>query len=165
MATAAAKLTAPVPEQAATAFEVNPKSVVLNSNGFGWRDFLIRLPEGATADCLKEPSLWRRVQQAKGISLKRHDHLYLISHDEDWAAEAIVADADSTKAILTKPRIHQFGERFDNLPQDEKYRIVWTGSGYIVQRKSDLMAMTQPAPNLPYAENDLRRLYPKAVAA
>ena len=146
--------------------EVDPKQVIRNNDGFGYRDFAVRLPAGATADCLKSPEIWRRVQGAKGVSLRRHDHLYLVAFDETWAAECLVADADAGKAVLTKPRIHQFDlGRFDNLFSDELYRVAWTGGGYIVERKSDKAVMSNPVPNTALAERDLTRLYPKQVAA
>ncbi|WP_192355523.1 hypothetical protein [Mesorhizobium mediterraneum] len=151
------------PEAAEIYEAINPKQVICNNNGFGWREFFVRLPMGATADCLKDPTIWKRVQNAKGVSFVRHDHLYIVSFDDTWAAEAIVTDSDAEKAVLTKPRIHTFGDRFDNLFEDELYRIKWTGLGYVVERKSDKALMSHPAPNIPLAERDLARLYPKVA--
>ncbi|RWJ37462.1 hypothetical protein [Mesorhizobium sp.] len=151
------------PEAAEVYEAVDPKKVIMNNNGFGWRDFLVRLPEGATADCLKDPLIWKRVQNAKGVSFVRHDHLYIVAFDDTWAAEAIVADSDAGKAIITKPRIHTFPDRFDNLFEDELYRIKWTGIGYVVERKADKAIVSHPAPNIALAERDLARLYPKVA--
>ncbi len=139
---------------------INPALVTMNNNGFAWRDFLVRLPAECVADDLKEPSLWRKVQTTQN-SLRRHDHLYIVSFDESWIAEAIVADADRNRAILARPRITTFPERFDALFQDDVYRVIWNGSGYCVERKADGRRMTQPAATPQLAERELVLLHPQ----
>ena len=119
-------------------------NVTLNSDGFAYRTIMARLPEGVIADDLKEPGLWRKVQ-AGMLPLRRHDHLYIVSFDETWAADCIVADANGLGAVLSKPRIVTFPERYERLFQDDVYRVVWTGTGYAVERKADGKRMTKPA--------------------
>lgn len=141
---------------------VDAARVTLNNDGFGWREFLVRLPEGLVADDLKEPTIWRKVQGGPN-SFRRHDHLYLVSFDETWVADAIVADADKRQAVLCKPRVTTFPARYDQFFQDENYRVIWTGAGYCVERKRDGHRMTQPTANAALAERDLTRLYPVTI--
>lgn len=140
------------------ALTVDPMRVTLNHGGFGWRDYMVRLPEGCIADDLKEPGLWRRVQKGPN-ALRRHDHLYLVSYDETWSADAIVADANANEAVLCKPRVTTFPERYDRLFEDDSYRIVWMGNGYRVQRKKDAQHVTPLVANAVLAERDLRQMY------
>jgi hypothetical protein len=139
--------------------EIDPRNVTRNSDGFMWREFAIRLPAGMVADTLKEPSIWAKVQKGAN-ALRKHDRLYLIAFDESWVAEAIVIEADKEKAVLAKPRLTTFGERFDKLFETEDYRVAWTGTGYTVERKSDGHRMTQIVHSRAMAEKDLRNLYP-----
>jgi hypothetical protein len=141
---------------------IDPARVTLSNNGFGWRDFMVRLPKDFVADDLKEPSIWRKVQLGAN-ALRRHDHLYLVSHDENWVAEAIVADAERNHAVLCKPRITNFPERYDRFFEDENYRVKWMGQGYVVERKRDGHVMCQPLGSAALAERELQRLYPVKV--
>lgn len=143
--------------------EIDPKNVVRNSDGFMWREFGVRLPANMVADSLKEPTIWARVQKGPN-AFRRHDRVYAVAYDESWVAEAIVIDANKDRAILAKPRLTAFGERFDKLLETEDYRTVWMGTGYVIERKSDGHRMTQPAQSAALAERDLRNLYPSKAA-
>ena len=138
-------------------------NVIINSDGFAWRDIMIRLPKDAVADDLKEPGMWRKVQ-ASDRALRRHDHLYIVSFEEDWAAECIVADATKDRAVLTKPRLIAFPDRYERLFQDDMYRVSWVGTGYCVERKSDGHRMTQPVATAQIAERQLVSLHPRVAA-
>ncbi|APH74091.1 hypothetical protein [Aquibium oceanicum] len=142
--------------------EIDPRLVTLNSNGFGWREYMVRMPKEIVLDDLKEPGIWRRVQSS-GNSLRKHDRVYMVAFDESWSAESIVTDSDMKKAVLSKPRVTTFSARFDGLFEDEKYRVMWTGSGFAVERKADGHRMTQPVASAAVAERDLRQLYPVKV--
>jgi len=87
------------------------------------------------ADDLKRTDIWHRVQNRR--ALQRHDHLYCIAYDESWVCDAIVASADSRSVGLVVGRIHAFPERTRPLFSDENYRVLWTGSGYAIERKKD----------------------------
>ncbi|WP_442577907.1 hypothetical protein ACSBOB_20385 [Mesorhizobium sp. ASY16-5R] len=137
---------------------IDPARVTLDHGGFARRHYFVRLPEGAIADDLKEPGLWRKVQRG-GNALARHDAVYLVAFDETWVAEAIVAEADAKQAVLAKPRITQFPERFDKFFEDDMYRVKWVGNGYRVQRKHDGHLMTAVTANATLAERDLVNLY------
>jgi hypothetical protein len=144
--------------------EIKSENVQKNSDGFCWREWQVRLPADAVADDHKNPAIWRGVQRGR-FPFRRHDRVYCIAYDESWVAEAIVADADQNQVVLAKPRLTLFPARFDKLFQDDLYRVVWMGSGYIVERKSDGRRMTQTAPTAQIAERDLIALHPKSVAA
>lgn len=139
---------------------VDPDFVTLDHEGYGWRRWMVRLPEDAIADDLKEPSLWARVQKQR-LSLRRHDHLYIVAYDESWAAEAIVTDATAEAAAISKPRILSFGPRLDRLFDDGTYRVKWYGNGFAVERAADGQRLTDPVASQALAERDLARLYPK----
>ncbi|RWK57084.1 hypothetical protein [Mesorhizobium sp.] len=154
------------PEAAETASApvyVDPKNVTVNYEGFAWRDLFIRLPATATADHLKDPDIWRKVQGVQVKSLRRFDRLLIVAYDESWCAEAMVDNADNLKAVLTKPRIHALGTRFDGLYEDDTYRVVWNGGGFCVQRKADKHIMTSAVANAMIAQADVARLYPRVV--
>jgi hypothetical protein len=138
---------------------IDPGFVTLNHEGFGWREWLVRLPAEAIADDLKEPGLWSRVQKHRS-AMRRHDHLYLVAHDESWAAEAVVVDAGPLAAVISKPRLMKFEARTQPLFEDSTYRVKWYGDGYAAERRSDGMRMTAKVANEALAERDLARLYP-----
>lgn len=139
---------------------VAPDMVTVDRDGFKFRDVFIRLPSGAIADDLKEPSIWKKVQSG-GKSLRKFDRVMLVSYDESWIAEAIVAHADADQAVLGKPRITTFPDRVEKLFGDGKYQVVWTGGGYAVMRLSDGAQMTDSMANAPLAERALAGLYPR----
>lgn len=142
--------------------KVLPQMVKANSSGQFYRDMFVRLPQGMIADDLKEPSIWSKVQ-VSADALRIHDHLYMVSYDESWAAEAIVAQATHSQVVLCKPRLTTFPERYERLYEDETYRVKWVGSGYAVERKADGRIMTQPVHTAGIAERDLIRQYPVRV--
>lgn len=142
--------------------EIDPNLVVLESAGFVTRSFFARLPHGFVADDLKEPTAWKKVQQS-GKAMKMHDRVYVVAYDQTWVAEAIVASADHHGITFAKPRITAMPERYDRLFQDDKYKVAWCGSGYVVERKSDGHVMTQATANPELATRLLVQLYPQRV--
>lgn len=145
--------------------EIDPARVLLQSSGFIWREYLVRCPADMVSDDLKEPGIWRRLQGSGGTkSLKKHDRVYIVAFDESWVAEAIVASADNKGAVLGKPRLTTFPERYDKLFNDGTYRVEWDGAGFVVVRIADGHVMTQPTQNVALAERLLAQLYPARVA-
>ncbi len=143
-------------------FEVDPRHVTLNASGFAWREFMVRLPQSAVANDLSDPTIWRKVQKSPN-ALRRHDRVYVVAYDESWSAEAIVGEADGSKAVLCKPRLVTFPERFDQLFQTEDFRVAWMGAGYVVERKADGHRLTAPVHSAALAERALREQYPQRV--
>ena len=137
---------------------IDPANVVKNSDGFSWREFFVRLPDGMIADDLKEPGIWRRIQKGPN-AFRKHDLLFVVAYDESWTAEVRVASANASQAELATPRITRLAERYDKLFEDDTYRIVWNGAGYRVARKSDGVFVTPLAANAALAERDLRQMY------
>ncbi|MER9840327.1 hypothetical protein NKJ59_03580 [Mesorhizobium australicum] len=144
--------------------EIDPARVQIQSAGQVWREYFVRAPAGFVADDLKTPSAWRKVQVGSRSGLKKFDHVFVVAFDESWVAEAIVASADTKGVVLAKPRVTSLPERFDQLFQDENYRVVFNGAGYIVERKSDGHPMTQPTANADLAARLLAQLYPTRAA-
>jgi hypothetical protein len=144
---------------------IDPARVTLHANGHVWREYMVRCPADMVSDDLKEPSIWRKLQgSGSRNALKKYDKLLIVAFDESWAAEALVATADSKGAVLAKPKIISMPERYDKLLNDGTYRIEWNGYGYVSVRISDGHVMTQPVPNVALAERLLAQLYPARVA-
>ncbi|MER9330217.1 hypothetical protein [Mesorhizobium sp. M0488] len=144
--------------------EIDPARVQVQAAGQVWREYFVRAPASFVADDLKSPSAWRKVQVGSRNGLKKFDRVFIVAFDESWVAEAIVASADTKGVVLAKPRVTTLPDRYDNLFQDDNYRVAWNGHGYIVERKSDGHPMTQPTANADLAARLLTQLYPARVA-
>ncbi|MER8514184.1 hypothetical protein NKH47_14715 [Mesorhizobium sp. M1060] len=84
--------------------DIDPARVSLQNAGQIWREFMVRCPADMVSDDLKHPEIWRRLQvSGSRNALKKHDRVYVVSYDEAWVAEAIVASADGKGAVLAKP--------------------------------------------------------------
>jgi hypothetical protein len=140
--------------------EIDPIRVQVQSSGQVWAEYFVRTPSGFVADDLKTPSVWKKVQSGGRSGLKKFDRVFVVSFDETWVAEAIVASADNKSVVLAKPRVTTLPERYDALFSDENYRVAWNGHGYIVERKLDGHPMTQPTANAELATRLLVQLYP-----
>jgi hypothetical protein len=101
-----------------------------------------RLPKGTIADDLKEPSLFKQLQQSPK-ALRRHDTVRLVDYDESWIAEAMVADATATEVVLAGVCIVQFPQRIKRLFEDNRFKVEWRGAGYVVIRQSDGAKMSE----------------------
>jgi hypothetical protein len=142
---------------------IAPENVIVQYDGAVFRELFVRLPKDLQADDLKEPSIWRKVQASRA-TVRKLDRVTLVSWSEDWIGEAVVAHADETAVVLAKPRITTFPPRYDRLFEDDRHRVVWAGTGYRVQRKSDGALVTDSVATMQLAERDLRNLYPRPVA-
>lgn len=158
------ELSTEIPAAPRQAPDIDPNRVQLQGSGQVWREYMVRVPADFVADDLKEPGVWRKLQNGSRNALKKFDRLTVVAYDETWLAEAIVASADAKGAVLAKPRITTLPARFDKLFEDDKYRVAWNGFGYFVERKSDGHAMTQPTANAELATRLLVQLYPARVA-
>ncbi|TPJ50631.1 MULTISPECIES: hypothetical protein [unclassified Mesorhizobium] len=158
------ELSTEIPAAPRSAPDIDPARVTLQSTGFVWREYLVRVPADFVADDLKEPTVWRKLQNGSKNALRKLDRVTIVAYDESWLAEAIVASADGKGAVLCKPRLTSLPARFDKLFEDDKYRVAWNGFGYIVERKADGHAMTQPTANADLATRLLAQLYPARVA-
>ncbi|MBX5148061.1 hypothetical protein [Rhizobium lentis] len=139
---------------------VDPFNVTVNYQGFAFREIFARLPAGVIADDLKEPDLWKNVQQGNK-ALRKFDRVVIVSFDESWLAESYVENATGEMAVLAKPRIVNFSERMEKLFSDGTYSVRWTGAGYDVVRLRDEAKMTDVFANAALAERALANLYPR----
>ena len=149
-------------------FEKKPleiKDVQVNDAGFAFRNLMVRLPDGMVADDLRNPKIWRKIQIGDmSHRLLKHDHLFILSFDETWFANAIVSYADQISAALVILKVGSFREIDKVLFSDGTYRVVWTGAGFGVQRVSDgVMTSNQAHSTEALAVAALRLLYPKKV--
>lgn len=139
---AVSTLTADLPQRAIPT--IDPTWCKINVAGNEFMQWFIRLPHGAIADDLKEPSIFKRLQQGTRGPLRKHDMLRLVAFDESWIADATVAEANATEAVLAGVKITQYPARIKSLFQDDKFKVEWAGQGYCVVRKSDGAKLSGP---------------------
>lgn len=125
---------------------IDPAWCKLNFSGAEFQNWFIRLPKGTIADDLKEPSLFKRVQQSGRSTLRKYDDVRLVDFEEKWFADATVAEANANEIVLTGIKIMQLPERTKPLFQDERFQVEWHGAGYVVMRKSDGAKLTNYFP-------------------
>jgi hypothetical protein len=154
--------TAPAPQSPVPA--IDPRHVFVDHNGHCSRNLFVRLPAGFTADHLKEPSAWRRVQAGEK-AVKKFDNVRLVDFDEAWLADGVIESANATTAILAGIKIVQMGTRTTPLFSDGVYRVVWGGAGFHVERIKDGAKVTATVANEQLAERDLKLMYPTKVGA
>ncbi len=141
------------------------RDVQVNDAGFAFRNVMVRLPEGMTADDLRDPKIWRRIQIGDmSHRLLKYDHLFILSFDETWFCNAIVSYADQASAALAILKVGTFHEVDKALYADGTYKVTWTGAGFGVQRVSDnVMTSNQTHSTEALAITALRNLYPKKI--
>lgn len=142
---------------------IDPVRVAVDSSGHHLRTMFVRLPADFTSADLNEPTSWSRVQKDRTKALRKFDRLFMVAADESWVAEALVSYADLSIAVLAKPNITKFPERYTPLPHDDAFRVIWTGAGYAVQRIADGHQMTAIVSSVQMAERDLRTMRPRPV--
>ena len=143
---------------------VLPRCVQRNRAGSVWSEWDVRFPEGGIADDLKEPGIWKRIQDNQNTAFKRFDEVRVLAFDASWIAHCIVAHASQTEVVLAVMRVTKMPERREHLYADELYEIQFDGVGYVVKRKSDGQAMTNSLVNPVLAEKALMQLYPQRVS-
>ena len=154
--------TSAAPREAPT---IPTKSFSWNSQGFNFREAFVRLPKGVIlADLNEHPEIWKTVQSAGAIALRRFDKVRVVDFDETWLADATVSFADRTTVILCGIKRTEMPERAVQLFEDQLYKTEWAGSGYCVIRKSDGVLMDGKTHATPEgARHALMALYPKQV--
>lgn len=145
--------------------EINPGAVMKEFAGFGRRWLTVRLPEGMTADDLRDPGIWARVQDKPGKSLNRWDAVLCIAFDESFAVEALVTEANASSVVLSFSKVHSGKQRINPGYTDGTYKLEWRGSGFRILRIADSFEM----PDGPFATEAaaitaMHRLHPKRVA-
>ena len=143
---------------------VQKGSVRRNRAGSVYCEWDVRFPEFGIADDLKEPGIWRKVQDDINTALKRFDEVRILAFDASWVAYAIVAHASQTEVLLAVRGITSLPEARENLYQDDKYRVEFDGWGYVVVRKGDGQKMSDSLVNPALAQQAVINLYPKRVA-
>jgi hypothetical protein len=71
------------------------------------------------------------------------------------------ATRDSVTLNILRPFPVDLGQRSTPLPEDEHYRIIWSGGGFRVQRKMDGAFVSSEVPTIAAAEIELRQQYPE----
>lgn len=145
--------------------EIDPAWVKLQAEGFCWRVFQVRLPEGAAlADLNEAPTLWRLVQASRSVALRKFDHVAIVAFDESWLVEAVVGAATALTVTLAGIRKTDMPARYDTLPQTEDFRVKWYGNGYAVERKRDGQRVSDVVPTVFEAERHMLNRYSRPAA-
>jgi hypothetical protein len=143
---------------------VKPANVVVNDAGQVWRSVLVRMPEGAVADDLRDPKIWRVVQAVPAAALIKMDRLLVLAFDESWAAEALVKHASNSEVKLLIQKVFGFAEAKDGLFSDGTLEVFWNGASYGLRRVSDKLPVAQGFHTEGLAIDELRRYYPRRVS-
>jgi hypothetical protein len=144
------------------AAEIDPANVQIQVAGQCWTEWLVRLPAEAIFADLADPRIWRRNQQSR-VALVKGDRVRIVSWDEAWCCECLVAGANDESVSLTKPQRYDLQARVEILAGDDKYQILWVGNGYRVQRRSDQQFVSGIVATKGLAEIALRNMYPQHV--
>lgn len=116
---------------------VNPKRVVVNKAGQVRRDVMVRMPEKAVSDDLRNPRIWKLVQQIPQVALIQYDQLFILAHDESWGAEAIVKKATNQEASLVVLKVFGFAEAGEGLYSDGRNEVYFNGVDFNARRVTD----------------------------
>ena len=138
-----------------------------NAEHFEWREARINLPAGLVAQDLQDAqdTIWRIIQNNAATGLHKFDRVFIIAHDETWAAEARVGHADKNRVVLANITIIKLPVVDLGLYDDGTYRVIPFPGGYIVQRNSDAVRMSNATFDNPEAAKaELLRLYPTKAA-
>ena len=117
--------------------EIDPAQVKLSTEGFAWREILVRMPEGMVADDLRTPKIWKRVQKSRQTALIKFDHLFVLGFDESFAVRAVVTHATDSEAHLAIEKVLTFREQGQRFWGDGTLEVFWDGSAYGVRRIAD----------------------------
>jgi len=128
-----------------------------------WRTVLVRMPEGAVADDLRDPKIWRSVQSVPQAALLKLDRLLVLGYDESWAAEALVKLATPTEAHLLILKNFGFLSVGERLFSDGTHEVFWNGAAYGVRRVSDKVQVATGFATEGLAIDELKRQYPRVV--
>jgi hypothetical protein len=144
---------------------VKTANVRVNECGQMWRSVLVRMPEGAVADDLRDPKIWRAVQGAgQAVALIKLDQLLILGYDESWGAEAMVVHATHAEARLLIKKVFGFGGGVgEGLYTDGNLQVAWDGASYCVRRVADQVIVDRGFSSEGQAIDALRRHYPKRV--
>ncbi len=140
-------------------------AVTVDTAGFVTRSLVVRLPQGVGLQDVVDPTIWRTVQ-GSAASMRKLDRVTLVSFGEDWIADCVVSAASNEALTLSKPVKIDLGSRASVvLPEDDDYRVIWTGKGYNVTRKADGRLMRpDPFPTVASATRFLDAQRPRQVA-
>jgi hypothetical protein len=142
---------------------VKPSHVQLNDAGHSWRNILVRMPEGAVADDLRDPKIWKLVQAVPQSALIRLDRLLILAFDESWIAEALVKHATATEARLLILKVNTFAGVDEKLFGDGTLEVFWDGSSYGVRRIADKQPVSRGHGTEGAAIDALKSYYPKVI--
>ena len=143
---------------------VHETCVWLNKAGTRFAAWEAVAPEGASFDDLLDPAAWKRVQQSKRPAIRQGDEIRIQGFDRSWVAWCFVAHASAAGIVLSRFADTKPQGPVEHLAEDDKYRVLFTGAGYEVRRKSDDQKVSNVFVDASRAATALRELYPKVVS-
>ena len=145
---------------------IKPQAFTWQSQGFAWREAFVRLPEGIVAQDLQDsPTVWRKVQDNGNTALKKFDRVMCVANDETFVVNAMVAEADRSKATLADFKITKLPGNEATF-ENAEYSIKWGGPGFAVYRKRDgVQAIPTFFETIEQAKSEMLRTLYKAKAA
>jgi hypothetical protein len=116
---------------------LKPACIEVQSEGYRWREWLLRAPAEMTLQDLNEPSIFRIIQQSLQKSVRQLDRITVLSHDESWCArDLLVVEADSNRVVLSiRPNDVIRMPSKSSTWQDDRHVVKWAGSGYAAFRR------------------------------
>jgi len=126
-----------------------------------FKEWFVRLPADATLQDLNEPSIWRNVQNDYRRALSRFDRVHIVSWDESWLVDAVVADASLLGATLAGIRKVDLPARVEPLLETEKYKTLFRAGLYVTVDKKTGQEVTLPEVSKMMAERRHADLYPR----
>jgi hypothetical protein len=96
-------------------------------------------------------------------AFRKHDYILAVGFDETFAVECRVIDCGPTFVSVTPIKVIKYPERTTPLFSDDKYKIVWSGTGFAVQRREDGLQMGPVFGSEAQAIQHLHRQYPAPV--
>lgn len=144
--------------------QINPVDVHPDGAGSRTRNWFIRMPKDMKADGLNDPKAWKAVQLRRDKQLARHDRLYCVAYDESFAVEARVTDAGPEAVVIAPLKVIKFPERMTPLFNDGRYKVQWSGVGYVVVRIEDDVQMGAEFGSEALAIRHIQSLYPRPAA-
>jgi hypothetical protein len=126
-----------------------------------FQEWFVRLPADATLQDLNEPSIWKNVQGDYRRALSRFDRVHIVSWDDAWLVDAVVADASLLGATLAGIRKVDLPPRVEPLLETELYRTIFRQGAYVTIRKATGQEVTLPETSKLLAERRHADLYPR----
>lgn len=145
--------------------QIEAQNVKLNADGFCWREYLVELSPGMTADDVRSPEIWRTYQGNPNRALNAGDTLRIYGPGREWCIPfAMVAQADRFSVQLVGiSKIIPLPARSRPFMNDGINSVYSQGGLYGVKRMADGVKVDGFFDTEAAAELALRNMTPQQV--